>query len=64
MPIGEGSFSKVWLVKNNLNNKLYAAKLINKKGIIERGLTYNVKIERNILKHNNHPNLMKLKYAF
>lgn len=64
MPIGMGSFSQVWLALNKDNNKFYAAKVLDKNFIMEKGMRNNIKLELKIMKFNDHPNLMKVKYSY
>jgi len=61
--IGEGSFSKVYLVKNILDNKLYAAKKIDKDNILEDNKNISMEFwEKNIfdyVKNVPHENIVK-----
>ena len=61
--IGQGSFSKVYLVKNILDNKLYAAKKIDKDDILEDNTNISMEFwEKNIfdyVKNVPHENIVK-----
>ncbi len=56
--IGQGSFSKVYLVKNILDNKFYAAKIIDKDSITEDNINISMEFwEKNIFEYiKNIPN--------
>ena len=56
--IGQGSFSKVYLVKNIMDNKLYAAKKIDKDNILEDNINISMEFwEKNIFDYiKNVPN--------
>jgi len=56
--IGQGSFSKVYLVKNILDNKFYAAKIIDKDNITEDNINISMEFwEKNIFEYiKNIPN--------
>ena len=56
--IGQGSFSKVYLVKNFLDNKFYAAKKIDKENISEDNINISMEFwEKNIFEYiKNVPN--------
>ena len=58
--IGVGGFSKVYKVRNKVNKKVYAIKVISKKRIFERGLVEQIRLEVNIQYQLNHPNILKL----
>lgn len=62
--IGEGSFGKVFLVKDIKDDKLYAMKVLEKAEIIERGFAENTKLEQLILASVNHPNIVRLVTSF
>ena len=47
--IGKGKFSKVYLVKKNDNQKVYAMKVMKKRLIWENQIVENIINERNIL---------------
>ena len=61
--IGQGNFSKVYLVKNILDNKLYAAKKIDKDDILEDNINISMEYwEKNIfdyVKNVPHENIVK-----
>ena len=56
--IGQGSFSKVFLVRNTFDNKLYAAKRIDKENILEDNINISMEFwEKNIFDYiHNVPN--------
>ena len=47
--IDKGSFGKVFLVVNTIDNKIYAMKRINKDILIEKGQILNTRTEKDIL---------------
>ena len=47
--IDKGSFGKVFLVVNTMDNKIYAMKRINKDILIEKGQILNTRTEKDIL---------------
>eukprot|EP00924_Labyrinthula_sp_SR-Ha-C_P007138 maker-scaffold_8-snap-gene-10.56-mRNA-1 protein AED:0.20 eAED:0.21 QI:0/0/0/0.62/1/1/8/0/664 len=53
--IGCGGYSIVYQVKNQLNQKFYAMKVMNKQMLIEREQQDHVNNERNILAQTSHP---------
>ena len=61
--IGQGSFSKVYLAKNILDNKLYAVKKIDKENILEDNINISMEYwEKNIfdyVKNVPHENIVK-----
>lgn len=63
--LGKGSYGKVLLVrKKGTSNQLYAMKVLKKSELVARNQVNNTKTERNILASVNHPNVVKLKFAF
>ena len=62
--IGQGSFGKVFLVKNINNNKIYAMKVLEKKFLIQKKQISHTKTERIALEKLKHPFIVKLNYAF
>jgi len=61
--LGRGAFSVVYMAVNKSTNEKYAVKVINKKDL---GKDYekNLKMEVDILKKVNHPNIIALKELF
>ena len=62
--IDKGSFGKVFLVKNKLNQKYYAMKRIRKDVLIKKKQLENNKNEKEILLNLNHPFLLGMDYVF
>lgn len=62
--IGEGAFGKVLLVRNRLNQRLYAMKVISKKLIKKKNHINYMKSEKEILTKVVHPFVVSLKFAF
>eukprot|EP00596_Hydrurales_sp_CCMP1899_P003551 CAMPEP_0119044698 /NCGR_PEP_ID=MMETSP1177-20130426/33696_1 /TAXON_ID=2985 /ORGANISM="Ochromonas sp, Strain CCMP1899" /LENGTH=813 /DNA_ID=CAMNT_0007015211 /DNA_START=211 /DNA_END=2649 /DNA_ORIENTATION=- len=62
--IGEGAFGKVILVKNCLDSKLYAMKVISKKLLTKKNHISYMKSERDILTKVDHPFVVSLWFAF
>ena len=62
--LGQGSFGKVILVKNENNDKIYAMKILEKKFLIEKNQISHTKTERVALEKLKHPFIVKLSYAF
>lgn len=62
--LGEGAFGKVFIVKNCLNNKIYAMKVISKKLLQKKNHILYMKSERELLTKINHPFIISLKFAF
>lgn len=62
--IGEGKFSRVYLVSKKDTNERFAMKVIKEKDLREIKQKMNVKEEIKILKQSDHPFITKLYYAF
>jgi p70 ribosomal S6 kinase len=62
--IGEGAFGKVILVRNKLNDKIYAMKAISKKLLKKKNHIQYMKSEREILTKADHPFVVRLRFAF
>ena len=62
--IGKGSYAKVIHAKHINNNKNYAIKIIDKTFIEREEKVEEVHIERQLLSHFSHPNIVKLYYTF
>ncbi|KAJ1442339.1 kinase-like domain-containing protein [Ochromonadaceae sp. CCMP2298] len=62
--IGEGAFGKVLLVRNRLDKKVYAMKVISKKLLKKKNNTQYMKSERDILTKVEHPFIVALYFAF
>jgi serum/glucocorticoid-regulated kinase 2 len=62
--IGRGTYAKVFLVRNLLDKKVYAMKVLKKKYILEKNQEKNIMTEKSILSELNNPFLVKLKECF
>lgn len=62
--LGKGSFGKVLLVKNKLDQKLYAMKILNKDIIKKTNQVHHTKTEREILERMDNPFIVRLQFAF
>ena len=62
--IGEGAFGKVLLVRNILDDRLYAMKVLSKKILKKTNNIAYMKSERDILTKIDHPFVVALWYAF
>ena len=61
--LDKGSFGKVFLVENKLNNRLYAMKRIRKDVLIEKKQIENTHNEKKILLNLEHPFLLGMSYV-
>jgi len=64
MLLGKGTFGRVVLARMKKNKKLYALKILIKAKIQKTRQIEHTKTERLMLEKNNHPFIVKLKYAF
>ncbi|CUM57243.1 uncharacterized protein AC631_03890 [Debaryomyces fabryi] len=62
--LGKGDVGKVYLVKENASNKLYAMKILSKKEMIERNKIKRALAEQDILATSNHPFIVTLYHSF
>ncbi|OMH85641.1 3-phosphoinositide-dependent protein kinase 1 [Zancudomyces culisetae] len=62
--LGEGSYSTVVEATEVETEKIYAAKILDKRHIIKEKKTKYVTIERNVLHKLRHPFIVRLHYAF
>ncbi|TNV83062.1 hypothetical protein FGO68_gene13895 [Halteria grandinella] len=62
--IGEGGFSKVYLVNNKKTKTEHALKSIRKDFMLSNGQVESIKQERDIMKAMNHPFIIKLQEVF
>ncbi|OMJ16696.1 3-phosphoinositide-dependent protein kinase 1 [Smittium culicis] len=62
--LGEGSYSTVVEATEISTEKIYAAKILDKRHIIKEKKTKYVTIERNVLHKLNHPFIINLHYTF
>jgi hypothetical protein len=62
--IGKGDVGKVFLVRNNKDNQLYAMKVLNKSVMIQRDKIKRVLAEQEILATANHPFIVPLYHTF
>ena len=60
----QGAFGKVLLVRNQLNNEVYAMKVISKKLLKKKNHISYMKSERAILTKVQHPFVVALRFAF
>ena len=62
--IGRGTFGKVYLVNNKLNDKHYAMKCIRKDVVIQHESVESLQVEKLILNQVNHPFIIGMDYVF
>lgn len=62
--LGKGDVGKVYLVRENASNKLYALKVLSKKEMIERNKIKRALAEQEILSTSNHPFIVTLYHSF
>ena len=62
--IGRGTYGKVLLVKNKLDNSIYALKILNKANILKSDNIECLKSEKDILLNIVNPFIVKLHYTF
>lgn len=62
--LGKGTFGKVILVRNLMDQRLYAMKILKKKKIKQFNNETHTKAEREILERLDFPFIMKLRFAF
>jgi serine/threonine protein kinase len=62
--IGRGTFGKVVLVKNKMDDQLLALKCIKKHQIVKNKNIENIKNEKRILEKIDHPFIIKLRFTF
>mmetsp|Transcript_27046 Transcript_27046/g.23883 ORF Transcript_27046/g.23883 Transcript_27046/m.23883 type:complete len:177 (+) Transcript_27046:68-598(+) len=62
--IGQGSFGKVYLVKNKKEKVHYAMKVLNKSNIQDKKQKDHITAEKNVMSKINHPFIVKMHRAF
>lgn len=62
--LGRGDVGKVFLVRQNASDKLYAMKVLSKKEMIKRNKIKRVLAEQEILATSNHPFIVTLYHSF
>lgn len=62
--IGRGTFGKVYLVRNKLQDKYYAMKVIRKDVVIQHESVESLQVEKLILNQVNHPFIIGMDYVF
>ena len=62
--IGKGAYGKVWKVKFENNNLIYAMKEMSKLKIIDKNYELNIISERNLLSKMKHPFIINIHYSF
>lgn len=63
-PIGKGSSSETFKVEKIQTKEVFCAKIISKKYIKSKNITDQIKNEVSIMKHLNHPNIVKFYESF
>jgi len=63
-PIGKGGYGKVWKVKHNKTQKLYALKQMNKARILSKKSIKNVNSENKFLQQLYHKHIVNVRKAF
>eukprot|EP00051_Salpingoeca_urceolata_P032467 m.15855 g.15855 ORF g.15855 m.15855 type:complete len:536 (+) comp5109_c0_seq1:417-2024(+) len=62
--VGKGSFGKVMMIRKKDTGRIYAAKVLKKQYLSERGEVAHTVSERKILANNSNPFLVQLKFSF
>lgn len=62
--LGKGDVGKVFLVRENASNKLYAMKVLSKKEMVQRNKIKRALAEQEILTTSNHPFIVTLYHSF
>lgn len=62
--IGKGSYGKVFLVRKNGTDQIFAMKTLKKKDMILKNQILHIKTEKRIMENMDHPFIIKLKYSF
>lgn len=62
--IGRGTFGKVYLVRNKLQDKYFAMKVIRKDVVIQHESVESLQVEKLILNQVNHPFIIGMDYVF
>lgn len=62
--VGQGAFGKVFQVKYNKTNEIYAMKVMKKNRILEKDHSEYVKAERDVLTAILHPYIVTLRFSF
>lgn len=62
--VGRGAYGKVYLVRHNYTDKIFAMKAVKKELVIKTDQVEGIKYEREIMEKFRHPFIMKLQFAF
>lgn len=62
--LGKGTFGKVFLVRNKINQRLYAMKSIRKDVVVEHDSIESLSVEKLILLQVNHPFIVSMEFIF